>query len=163
MATDENVPSEANTLPVRILRGIASAFLACAVVLMTAQVVLRFGFNNPQAWAEEVDRYLFIWSVYFGSLVALMRGTHIRVTFLVDLLGPWAQRVSDWLTRLVGLAAFSFTAWYGYILVWENRTSEFYTIPGAPQVLFYLAAPIGLTLMSLLLVAEIIRSLVSRY
>ena len=126
---------------------------------MAAQVILRFGFNRPQAWAEEVDRYLFIWSVYFGALVALQRGTHIRVTFAVDAVGPAGAALSKWLTRITALGAFAFTAWHGYGLVIVNLESEFYTIPGMPQAFFYLAAPLGLTLMSLALVAEIVADL----
>lgn len=138
----------------RIAARVGSFFLACAVVLMAAQVILRFGFNRPQAWAEEVDRYLFIWSVYLGALVALQRGTHIRVTFAIDALGEAGAAVSKWLTRAVALAAFAFTAWHGFGLVIVNLGSEFYTIPGMPQAFFYLAAPVGLTLMCLALVAE---------
>ena len=143
----------------RVATRIASLFLACAVVLMAAQVILRFGFNRPQAWAEEVDRYLFIWSVYFGALVALQRGTHIRVTFAIDAMGPAGAVLSKWLTRITALGAFAFTAWHGYGLVLVNLESEFYTIPGMPQAFFYLAAPLGLTLMSLALVAEIVADL----
>jgi len=138
---------------------VASVFLACAVVLMSVQVILRFGFNSPQAWAEEVDRYLFIWSVYLGATVALMRGTHIRVLFIIDRFEPMGEIVSQWLTRFIGIAAFAFTAYYGYKLAWVNRSIDFYTIQGVPQVLFYLAAPVGLTLMTLVLVADSLREL----
>lgn len=138
---------------------IASFLLACAVILMSVQVILRFGFNAPQAWAEEVDRYLFIWSVYLGAGVALIKGTHIRVTFFSDIFGERGEAISQWLARIVGLAAFSFTAYYGYYLVWVNRNAEFYTIPGVPQILFYLAAPVGLTIMSLYLVWRIFTDL----
>lgn len=137
--------SPATAIVVRV----ASTLLACAVILMSVQVVLRFGFNAPQAWAEEVDRYLFIWSVYLGATVALMKGTHIRVTFVIDRFGERAEALSLAIARVVGMLAFGFTAWYGFQLAWVNRNAEFYTIPGVPQLLFYLAAPVGLTLMTL--------------
>jgi TRAP-type C4-dicarboxylate transport system permease small subunit len=136
----------------------ASFLLACAVVLMTAQVILRFGFNAPQAWAEEVDRYLFIWSVYLGAAVALIKGTHIRVTFVVDQI-PGGEALSQWLTRIIGVLAFGFTAYHGFYLFWVNRNSEFYTIQGMPQGIFYLAAPVGLTIMCLHLLLLIVAEL----
>jgi TRAP-type C4-dicarboxylate transport system permease small subunit len=154
-------PEAARAHPLRrLLTVVASAFLGCAVVLMSMQVILRFGFNAPQAWAEEVDRYLFVWSVYLGATLALMKGTHIRVTFAVDRFGAVGEAVSQWLTRIIGAAAFGFTAWYGFLLAWGNRTSEFYTVPGMPQILFYLAAPVGLGMMSLYLLVLIFRDLV---
>lgn len=131
----------------KILCAAAAYLLAAAVALMTAQVILRFAFNYPQAWAEEVDRYLFVWSVYLGAVVAAVKDTHIRVLVLVDPLGPWAKRFSDALNRWVNVACLSFVAYYGYLNAWEHRGSSFYTIPALPQVIFYLAVPVGLTLM----------------
>ena len=141
------------------LTRLASLFLGTAVVLMAAQGVLRFGFNAPQAWAEEVDRYLFVWSVYLGTVVAWMKGTHIRVTFVMDLLGPRAETASQWLTRLLGLSCFAFAAWYGWQLAWVNRASSFYTLSFMPQVLFYLSVPVCLSFLTAYVALEILRAL----
>lgn len=141
------------------LTRLASLCLACAVVLMAVQVILRFGFNAPQAWAEEVDRYLFVWSVYLGTIVAWMRGTHIRVTFVVDLLGPRAEAFSRALTLGLAVFCFVFAAYYGYQLAWKNRLSTFYTLPSMPQVLFYLSVPVCLTFLALHVTLTIIRTL----
>ncbi len=156
---DDGIQGERKSRALTLITRVASVFLACAVVLMSAQVILRFGFNAHQAWAEEVDRYLFIWSVYLGATIALMRGTHIRVLFIVDRFGPKGEMVSQWLTRVIGIAAFAFTAYYGYQLAWVNRSIDFYTIQWAPQILFYLAAPVGLTLMTLVLIADSVREI----
>ena len=109
---DDGIQGERKSRALTLITRVANVFLACAVVLMSAQVILRFGFNAHQAWAEEVDRYLFIWSVYLGATIALMRGTHIRVLFIVDRFGPKGEMVSQWLTRVIGIAAFAFTAYY---------------------------------------------------
>lgn len=144
------------------LTRLASFCLACAVVLMAVQVVLRFGFNAPQAWAEEVDRYLFVWSVYLGTIVAWMRGTHIRVTFVIDFLGPRAEAVSRALTQFLGLTCFAYAAYFGYQLAWKNRFSEFYTISFMPQVLFYLSVPVCLTFLALYIALTLVRALPGR-
>ena len=129
----------------------ASILLAGAVGLMTAQVILRFGFNSPKAWAEEVVRYLFIWSVFLGSLIALMRGTHIRVTFLIELAGPKFEAVSLFLGRIAGLLSFVFVAYFGFGLAYDNKATEFYTLPFMPMVIFYLSVPICMSLMAVYL------------
>ena len=134
---------------VKIVSHVASGILAAAVVLMAVQVVLRFGFNSPQAWAEEVDRYLFVWSVYLGSVVALSKGTHIRVTFLVDLGGPRVDRLVQVVGTIVCLVSFTFVGYYGVKLAYANRNASFYTLEALPLVVFYLAIPVGMTLMVL--------------
>lgn len=141
------------------LTRLASLCLGCAVVLMAVQVVLRFGFDAPQAWAEEVDRYLFVWSVYLGTIVAWMKDTHIRVTFVVERFGPKAEVLSLALSRAVGLFCFVFTAYWGYHLAWANRSSPFYTIDFMPQVLFYLSVPLCLTVLALHIVLTTARDL----
>ncbi len=127
---------------------LGSCLLGAAVLLMATQVVLRFGFNAPQAWAEEVDRYLFVWAVYTGAIIGLIRGTHIRVTFVIEKGGETLELASQWLGRIINLVSFSFVAYFGYTLAWSNRFSEFYTLQFMPQVIFYLSVPVCMTVMA---------------
>ncbi|MBM6581199.1 TRAP transporter small permease [Microvirga sp. BT689] len=127
----------------RLLLLIASILVAATVGLSFVQVVLRYIFNNPQAWSEEVGRYLFVWITFLGSAVAFARDSHIKVDAIPALLGPAGMRISDILRRLVELAAIGMLLYSGIIVAWRNRFSFFYTIPDAPQVLFYLAVPVG--------------------
>ena len=131
----------------RIINAIASVLLACAVALMSAQVLLRFAFARPQPWAEEINRYCFVWATYLGAVIAFAKGTHIRVTVLTDQLGPAWRGRADFLDRVVCLFVCAFVAWFGFVNVWEWRFQTFFTIPVIPQAVFSLAAPIGATLM----------------
>jgi TRAP-type C4-dicarboxylate transport system permease small subunit len=135
----------------RVLNTIAWLALGAAVVLVSAQVILRFGFNRPQAWAEEVGRYLFVWSVYLGAIIALVKKTHIRLDLITEKLGRPAETLSVWLNRTIGLISFSFVAYFGYQLAYANRATQFYTLAGFPRIVFYLAVPICFSIMVLIL------------
>src|SRR4051794_31789506 len=113
----------------RLINGIASVLLALAVALMAAQVVLRFGFNRPQPWAEELNRYAFVWATYLGSVIALVRGTHIRVTVVIDQFAPSWSRRSMSLDRIVCIVCFAYVAWFGFVNAWDGRYQTFFTIP----------------------------------
>jgi len=134
-----------------VIQRASSYLLAAVVLLMAAQVILRFGFNAPQAWAEEVDRYLFVWSVYLGSIIATAKGTHIRVLFVVEWGGPKFAKASEQIGRVVNILSFSLVAYYGFGLAWDNRNSSFYTLDFMPQVIFYLSVPVCMTIMALYL------------
>lgn len=136
---------------VRVLIVIASVFLAATVALTFAQVVLRFVFSDPRAWVEEVGRYLFVWVTFIGAAVALAHDAHIRVDAFVQRLGPRGIRATDILRHAVDAICLCFIIYSGVLVVWRNRNSEFYTIDGAPQVVFYLAVPVGAVLMLLFL------------
>jgi len=133
--------------PVRLILAVASILVAATVALSFAQVILRYVFNNPQSWAEEVGRYLFVWITFLGSAVAFSRDTHIKVDAVAALFGPTGLRISDVLRRLVELVAVCVLLYSGIIVAWRNRSSSFYTLPDAPQLLFYLAVPVGSAFM----------------
>jgi C4-dicarboxylate transporter DctQ subunit len=135
----------------RALLWLALMTLGAAVVLVSMQVILRYGFNRPQAWAEEVGRYLFVWSVYLGSVIALIKSSHIRVNVVVEWLGPKAETASEWLNWFIGVLSFIFVTVAGYRLAYINIDSNFYTLPALPRVIFYLAVPVAFTLMTLIL------------
>lgn len=41
--------------------------LAVCVVIITAQVIARYVFNNSISWSEEACKYLFIWLIWLGT------------------------------------------------------------------------------------------------
>ena len=144
---------------VKLLKILAASILGCTVVLMSAQVVLRYIFNAPQAWAEEVGRYLFIWAVFLGAAAAMADDRHIRITVITGRLGRRADAISRMAARVVNILSFSVVLYYGYKLVYINWGAKFYTIRWMPQVFYYLAAPIGLTLMVIFIVYDLYSTL----
>ena len=139
----EPVSDKKDSRPVRLLLAVGSALVAAIVLLTFIQVVLRYFFGNPQAWAEEVSRYLFVWITFLGIAVAFSRDSHIRLDALVGLLPerPWS--VFDKFRRLVELAAMVMMLYSGVLVAWQYRTTTFYTVQGVPRVVFYLAVPVG--------------------
>lgn len=127
-----------------------TAFLVAAIVIVTfGQVILRYFFNAPQTWAEEVGRYLFVWITLVGASVAVARDNHIRLDSLVNMLPEKARPPLDVFRRLVELASFGFLFYSGIIVTMRNMTGSFYTLPGVPRWLFYVSVPIGAGLMLL--------------
>jgi TRAP-type C4-dicarboxylate transport system permease small subunit len=126
---------------------VAAAMVGLTVALTFAQVVLRYGFNNPQTWAEEAGRYLFVWITFLGAAVAFGRDSHIKVDAVVLLMSRRTVAVADIARRLVELAAVGMLLYTGVLVAWKYRKASFYTVPDMPQVVFYLAVPVGAALM----------------
>jgi TRAP-type C4-dicarboxylate transport system permease small subunit len=146
-AGDEFAPPPETRRDVKLLLGLASALLAVAVLVVLMQIILRFGFNNPRAWAEEVSRYLFIWMVFIGCGIATARGSHIRVTEIVDMFGEAGRRFSRWLGFGADMVCNLVLIYAGTLIAWKNRFAEFYSLSGYPLLIFYAALPIGGLLM----------------
>ncbi len=62
-------------------------------ILVTLQVILRFGFSTGFSWGEEVARFLFVWLMYFSIAYATRNQRHIRVAFLVQQFGEKIHKV----------------------------------------------------------------------
>ncbi len=76
----------------------AAALVVGEVAVLLAGVVMRFIFNNPIPWADELASILFLWLANLGAAVALRRGTHMRTTVLVGFLSErgkaWAEALA---------------------------------------------------------------------
>jgi TRAP-type C4-dicarboxylate transport system permease small subunit len=53
------------------------------IAILLTGVVARFVFHRPIIWSDELASMLFLWMAMLGSVVALRRGEHMRMTALV--------------------------------------------------------------------------------
>jgi TRAP-type C4-dicarboxylate transport system permease small subunit len=67
---------------------IAVFTLSTTVLLLAFQVISRYIFNLPIAWAEEISRFTFVWAVYMGVSMAARKNEHIRVVAHLKLFFP---------------------------------------------------------------------------
>lgn len=90
----------APSLFARFDRLLGSAIEAAAALLVVAEAVLmgwattaRYLFGQPLTWSDELAAVLFVWLAMLGSVVALRRGEHMRLTAFVRNLAPlWRAR-----------------------------------------------------------------------
>ena len=73
-------------LLLRLSDAIAAILLAADLVVVCASVLLRFLFNAPVEWSDDVARGLMVGSAFFGAASALARGENVGVSFFRDLL-----------------------------------------------------------------------------
>jgi len=64
-----------------VLGGIFTGVMTFTV---TYAVVLRYAFNRPIGWSEEISTYLMIWAVFLGASYALKEDAHIGVDLLLS-------------------------------------------------------------------------------
>ena len=67
--------------------------LSICVVLVNANVIMRYFFNTPIHWAEEVVTSLFVWTVFIGSAYAYRKHSHLGVDILVNILPDKIRQV----------------------------------------------------------------------
>ena len=130
-------------------------FLAgICVLVMTAlvffQVVMRYVFNKPTSWSDEIAVYAMLWSVYLSVSWAVRERAHIRVMNFINLFPNIVANTLTVLSDLIWLVFGAFLTWQSVLLeisFWENT----YESPslGIDQKWPYLCLVFGFGLMTL--------------
>jgi len=76
----------------RLLHAAIAVCLTCMATFVFANVILRYFFNEGLTWAEEASRYLFIWLIFLGAIVAYQENVHLGVDTLVKKLSIKGRR-----------------------------------------------------------------------
>jgi TRAP-type C4-dicarboxylate transport system permease small subunit len=128
------------------LEYLSMACIAVMTILVIAQVVLRYVFNDPLTWSEEMARIVFIYLAFLGIGAAYGRRRHMSIDALVILLPPRMKRGVEF--AVVGIAsAFLVTV----IMLTARSMLELHrmdiTTPALeyPMVFVYLVIPVGMS------------------
>src|ERR1700744_5531495 len=74
---------------------IAALMLAADLLVVCGSVLLRYLFNAPVEWSDDVARGLMVGSSFFGAASAVARAENLGVAFFVDKLPAAIRRVVD--------------------------------------------------------------------
>lgn len=77
----------------RLLHGMIGVCLSFMAIFVFGNVILRYFFNSGLTWAEEASRYLFIWLIFLGAIVAFRDNAHLGVDTLVRRLSVKGRKV----------------------------------------------------------------------
>jgi len=75
-----------------LAEAIGAALVVAEICILFAGVVSRYVFDSPLMWTDELANFLFLWMSMLGTVVALRRGEHMRLTTFVNSLRPqWGR------------------------------------------------------------------------
>jgi len=126
---------------------VAAIMLAADLLVVSVSVALRYWFNAPVEWSDDVARGLMVGSSFFGAASALARGDNPGVAFLVDKLPARLRAVID------AVAAVLMTVVAGYVaynaLKLGGLTAGQTTGSGLPLELTFYPMGIGALFMTI--------------
>jgi tripartite ATP-independent transporter DctM subunit len=96
----------------------AAILLAADLVVVCGSVLLRFLFNAPVEWADDVARGLMVGSSFFGAASALARSENLGVAFFIDMLPAGPRRVIDAVGALLVTVISGYVAFNALKLGW---------------------------------------------
>jgi len=93
----------------RVMDKILSYIVALLLVVMSGvvfgNVISRYFLNTTWGWYEEVSRFLLIWIVFLGAVIAMIRSDHLGIDLLPLVFPPRVCRAMVVLTDVLVLVA----------------------------------------------------------
>lgn len=78
------------------LRVLVGLLMAALIVPVFMQVLARYtGIIPTYLWTEELAKFIFIWIVMLGSMIAVWEGTHFDVRVMADAKSPAGKLIQQ--------------------------------------------------------------------
>src|ERR1700733_7162223 len=126
---------------------VAAILLAADLLVVCGSVWLRFLFNAPVEWSDDVARGLMVGSSFFGAASALARAENFGVAFFVEMLPGAVRRVVDSIGALLVTVIAGYVAFNAIKLGWltTGQTSG----SGLPLELTFYPMGVGALFMTI--------------
>lgn len=130
--------------------------IAASVLIIFAQVIMRYVFSNSLSWSEELARYLFLYQIWIGAAYAVKRTAHLRIEIIPSKLTGRPAILFDSLALIVWLGFSIFLASKSITLTnFIFNRGQLSPAMRVPMGYAYLSVPVGVSLMCLRLVQQL--------
>jgi len=149
---------------IRILARIQSlaavVMLGIIITVVSLNILLRYVFDNPIAWTEELALFLFVWIVFLGASVAAARKRHVLVDLLINRL-PF--KIRHGLQALISVMIIAFLVYVisGGFRVLEVTMGQYSVSLRIEKHLYYLPVVLASAYMILVYLLDLIVSVYS--
>lgn len=141
---------------------LSSVTLILFTVLVVAQVIMRYIFDSPMTWSEEIARLALVWFVYTSASYAVRYQRHVKFNVLVKVIGkrvPLAERIIQIFVFVSWLAFLITVLWLSIqMVISQYHTGQVSAAARIPMYLVYLGLPLGLALMSFRVIQHLMRA-----
>ncbi len=132
--------------------------MAVLIFVTFIGVIMRYFFNDPFVWTEEVQLWCFVWVAFIGGGATFRSGGHVSIDILVDSLPKSLQKIIKVIEYIVVIAVLIYYTTYSTVLVQQMiKTERVTNILGIPYGLIYGAFPVGCILMIISYTITVVR------
>ena len=127
---------------------LAGLILGILVVVTFSGVIMRYIFNAPFVWQQEVQLTCFLWLSYLGVGVAFLTGSHVAVDIFVDSFPEKIKEIIGTMAYVITcLVLIYFLLQCNQLLIQMYETKKMTSILHVPYCAVYAVVPIGCVLM----------------
>lgn len=140
---------------------IAQIILVVMVFTVFSQVIMRYIFQKPLMWSEELSRYLYAYLCFFGISISTYEKTHLDVTFLVKKFPKTIQHYLKIFSMLLMLLIFIIVSRNALLLPKVGGTIRAYSL-GIPFWVLSISMVPGFIISSIYIITYLYESIINR-
>lgn len=130
--------------------------LIFTVIIIFAQVVMRYVFKDSLSWSEELARYIFLYQIWLGASLAVKRQSHLRIEIINAKLSPRNKIIFDTFAKIIWLIFSVFLAYMSLQLtITISQRGQLSPAMRIPMGYAYASVPIGSGLMAFRLIQQL--------
>jgi len=122
--------------------------LTVMTVMIVLQVIFRYVLQSSLSFSEELARYMFIWSAFIGTAVALRKRSHVSIEILVANMPKPLKRRAIAVTNTLSFLFYALLTVFGFIMMIETAAQTSPAL-GISMAFVYACVPLsGFVLMA---------------
>lgn len=135
--------------------GLAGVLLIFVMLVVCAEIVLRYFFHSPTLWVLEISEVLLLYITFLGTAWLLRREGHVKIDMLLTRLPLRTQALLNITTSTIGAIMWLALTWYGIVVTLDlfQRGISTPTVLHLPRFAIILIIPVG----SLMLAIQFLR------
>ncbi|GAK60470.1 TRAP transporter, DctQ-like membrane protein [Candidatus Vecturithrix granuli] len=130
--------------------------LAFMGMVLALQILMRYIFNHPLVWSEELARYTFVWVTFVGASYGVHHNAHIRMEAIHKKFPPTLQKIVTISTNLLAILIFSYLIPAGIVFTVEQHDIASSAME-IPMSLVFAAVPVGCFVVAFRLLIQTIQ------
>jgi tripartite ATP-independent transporter DctM subunit len=136
----------------------ASSLVIAEVVILFIGIIARYVFNHPLIWSDELASLLFLWLAMLGTVIALRRGEHMRMTALINRCRLPTRYFFDQLGLVAALVFFGAILLPAYAYMNNEAIAELMSL-GISSGWRAAAMPIGIAVLGITVLLRVLSQL----
>jgi len=112
---------------VSIFAALSGVVLVFAMLLINADVIMRYFIKKPIAWSVEISGYALVWLTFLGTAWVLRKDGHVKMDMVIKRLKPRGQAMLNSIISTVIAIACAIALWYSLKSVIELLQAHYYT------------------------------------
>ena len=132
----------------RILQWVVAVLLVVMSLIVFANVIFRYFLSAALGWYEEVSRFLFIWIVFLGAVLAYIHQDHLSLDVVLYYVKARTKRAIVLIADVLVIVALAIMIYGGFHLAVDSLASGWVAsaIP-IPYGWVYMVGPVASILM----------------